>query len=64
LMSTVTIYSCDTSTLLQFSTVHPPQKMDELSQYDTLAHCNFDQPMTVTFCPILILISVAFFVFK
>jgi hypothetical protein len=35
--------------------------MDDLSQYDTSTQCNFGQHMAVAFCPILILISVAFF---
>jgi hypothetical protein len=38
--------------------------MDDLSLRDTLTHCNFGQPIDVTFCPILSLIFVAFFAFK
>jgi hypothetical protein len=38
--------------------------MGNLSQRDTLTHCNFGQPMTVTFFPILISIFVAFFALK
>jgi hypothetical protein len=39
-------------------------KMDGLSQCDIFTHCNFGQPMAVTFCPILIFSSVGFFAFK
>jgi hypothetical protein len=34
--------------------VRPPQKVDVLSHCDILTHCNFGQPMAVTFCPLWI----------
>ncbi len=37
--------------------VHPPQKVDILSHCDIQTHCNFGQPMAVTFCPLRISIS-------
>jgi hypothetical protein len=35
--------------------------MIDLSQYNTSTQCNFGQLMAVAFCPILILIYVAYF---
>ncbi len=55
----VTFFYCDILTLLQFSSVtfRPPQKVDVLSHCDIPTHCNFGQPMGVTFCPLRISIS-------
>jgi hypothetical protein len=46
----VTIFHCD---ILSQSgqIVRPPQKVDGLSHCDIPTHCNFGQPMAVTFCP-------------
>jgi hypothetical protein len=37
--------------------VRPPQEVDVLSHCDIPTHCNFGQPMAVTFCPLRISIS-------
>ncbi len=59
----VTIFYCDIPT--QSGRIfRPPQKMHGLSQRNILTHRNFGQPMAVTFCPLLILISFGFFAFK
>ncbi len=75
--NSVTIFYCNTSTMWHFSTVtfrlcdnfycdilsqsgrivRSPQKVDGLSHCDIPTHCNFGQPMAVTFCPLWILIS-------
>jgi hypothetical protein len=76
ILSTVTIFYSDTSTMWHFSTVtfwlcdnfllwhFDPKWMDYLStpkmavlsQCDILTHCNFGQPMAVTFFPFRIFI--------
>ncbi len=56
---TLTILYCDMPTQ-SWWIICPPQKMDSLSQCDILTHCNFGQPMAVTFCPLRILIFSVF----
>ena len=52
----VTIFYCDIPSQ-SGRIVRPPQKVDVLSHCDILTHCNFGQPMAVTFCPLRISIS-------
>jgi hypothetical protein len=49
----VTIFYCDIPSQ-SGRIVRPPQKMDILSHCDIPTHCNFGQPMDVTFCPLRI----------
>ncbi len=75
----VTFDYCDILSLKRFTTatfrakvnrffihfkIRQKNGLQYLSQRDTSNHCNFGQPMTVASSPILILIFVAFFVFK
>ncbi len=52
----VTIFYCDILSQ-RGRIVRPPQKVDVLSHCDIPTHCNFGQPMAVTFCPLRISIS-------
>jgi hypothetical protein len=52
----VTIFYCDILSL-SGRIVRPPEKVDGLSHCDIPTHCNFGQPMAVTFCPLWISIS-------
>jgi hypothetical protein len=61
--NSVTIFHCDIPTQ-SWWIICPPKIMDSLSQCDILTHCNFGQPMAVTFCPLRTSIfSVGFFAF-
>ncbi len=69
--SSVTFWLCDNFLLWHFDhvtffycdipsqsgrIVRLPQKVDILSHCDNTTHCNFSQPMAMTFCPLRILI--------
>jgi hypothetical protein len=52
----VTIFYCDIPSQ-SGRIVPPPQKVDVLSHCDIPTHCNFGQPMAVTFCSLQTSIS-------